>query len=61
MVKKISFEGFKSLLSDVIELGGLTLLTGINSSGKSSVDSSDPNAGIGIWKTKTPATGSWHH
>jgi predicted ATPase len=37
MIKTIGFEGFKSLLSEELELGGLTLLTGINSSGKSSV------------------------
>lgn len=36
-INRLTFEGFKSLLSEELELGGLTLLTGINSSGKSSV------------------------
>ena len=37
MIKNIEINGFKSFVSDTIELGQLTLLTGLNSSGKSSV------------------------
>lgn len=37
MITSIELNGFKSFVSDEIELGNLTLLTGLNSSGKSSV------------------------
>ncbi|GAA4458091.1 AAA family ATPase [Rurimicrobium arvi] len=37
MITSIEFEGFKSLLSAGISFGQLTMLTGLNSSGKSSV------------------------
>ncbi|GAB5528082.1 MAG: DUF3696 domain-containing protein [Roseivirga sp.] len=37
MIKSTSLEGFKSFLDTTIEFGGLTILTGLNSSGKSSV------------------------
>lgn len=37
MITKLSLHGFKSLLSEELALKPLTLLTGINSSGKSSV------------------------
>ncbi|MFJ1426142.1 DUF3696 domain-containing protein [Capnocytophaga canimorsus] len=37
MVKSINISGFKSLLENYIEFGNLTLLTGLNSSGKSSI------------------------
>ncbi|MCB1192063.1 MAG: DUF3696 domain-containing protein [Leptospiraceae bacterium] len=37
MIKAITLTGFKSFVSDYIELRNLTLLTGLNSSGKSSV------------------------
>jgi predicted ATPase len=37
MIKNIELNGFKSFVSDSIDLNQLTLLTGINSSGKSSV------------------------
>jgi len=37
MIKNIELTGFKSFVSDTIDLGGLTLLTGLNSSGKSSI------------------------
>ncbi|MEI7587594.1 DUF3696 domain-containing protein [Runella sp.] len=37
MIKTLELIGFKSFVADDIEFGGLTLLTGINSSGKSSI------------------------
>lgn len=37
MIKQIELEGFKSFVFDTLDLGSLTLLTGLNSSGKSSV------------------------
>jgi predicted ATPase len=37
MIKSIILNGFKSFVSETIELGNLTILTGLNSSGKSSV------------------------
>lgn len=37
MITNLELNGFKSFLSNDIELGQLTLLTGINSSGKSSI------------------------
>jgi len=37
MIKQLRITGFKSFVSDTIDFGGLTLLTGLNSSGKSSV------------------------
>jgi len=37
MISTLELSGFKSFIADDIEFGGLTLLTGINSSGKSSV------------------------
>jgi predicted ATPase len=37
MIKNIELTGFKSFVGDDIDLGNLTLLTGLNSSGKSSV------------------------
>ena len=37
MIKQLEITGFKSFVSETIEFGGLTLLTGLNSSGKSSV------------------------
>ena len=37
MITSIELSGFKSFLADTLELGQLTLLTGLNSSGKSSV------------------------
>ena len=37
MIKSIELSGFKSFVSDYIELNNLTILTGLNSSGKSSV------------------------
>jgi predicted ATPase len=37
MIKSLEINGFKSFVSDTLELGQLTLLTGLNSSGKSSV------------------------
>ncbi len=37
MLKSIELSGFKSFVSDFIELNQLTILTGLNSSGKSSV------------------------
>jgi len=37
MIKTLELIGFKSFVADELEFGGLTLLTGINSSGKSSV------------------------
>ncbi|MEO1419297.1 MAG: DUF3696 domain-containing protein, partial [Bacteroidota bacterium] len=37
MITQLELNGFKSFLSNEIELGPLTLLTGINSSGKSSI------------------------
>jgi predicted ATPase len=37
MIKSLNLDGFKSFVSDTIQFGGLTLLTGLNSSGKSSV------------------------
>lgn len=37
MINVIELTGFKSFVSDRIDLGGLTVLTGLNSSGKSSV------------------------
>lgn len=37
MIKSIELSGFKSFVSDYIELNKLTLLTGLNSSGKSSI------------------------
>lgn len=37
MLKKISFENFKSLHKNEVEFRGITLLTGINSSGKSTL------------------------
>lgn len=37
MIKSINISGFKSFLENYIEFGQLTLLTGLNSSGKSSI------------------------
>lgn len=37
MIKQIELHGFKSFVLDTLYLGNLTLLTGLNSSGKSSV------------------------
>lgn len=37
MIQELELEGFKSFVADEIELNQLTLLTGLNSSGKSSV------------------------
>lgn len=37
MIQKLTLQGFKSFVDEVIELGPLTVLTGLNSSGKSSV------------------------
>jgi predicted ATPase len=37
MISNIELNGFKSFVSDTLDLGHLTLLTGLNSSGKSSV------------------------
>lgn len=37
MITNLELEGFKSFVSDSLDLGKLTLLTGMNSSGKSSV------------------------
>lgn len=37
MIKNIEINGFKSFVSEVIDLNQLTVLTGLNSSGKSSV------------------------
>ena len=37
MIKSIELSGFKSFVSDFIELNQLTILTGLNSSGKSSI------------------------
>lgn len=37
MIKQLEITGFKSFVSEKIDFGGLTLLTGLNSSGKSSV------------------------
>ena len=37
MIKSLELTGFKSFVADTLDLGGLTLLTGLNSSGKSSV------------------------
>ncbi len=37
MIKNINISGFKSFLENYIEFGNLTLLTGLNSSGKSSI------------------------
>jgi predicted ATPase len=37
MINRLDLSGFKSFVADDIDFGGLTLLTGINSSGKSSV------------------------
>jgi len=37
MIDSIELNGFKSFVSEIIDLNGLTLLTGLNSSGKSSV------------------------
>ncbi|TZF99263.1 DUF3696 domain-containing protein (plasmid) [Chryseobacterium panacisoli] len=37
MIKSIVLSGFKSFLENYIEFGNLTLLTGLNSSGKSSI------------------------
>jgi len=37
MLTSVDLNGFKSFVSDTIDLGKLTLLTGLNSSGKSSV------------------------
>jgi len=37
MIKELELNGFKSFISDNIEFGNLTVLTGLNSSGKSSV------------------------
>ena len=37
MIKSLDLNGFKSFVSDTIDFGNLTLLTGLNSSGKSSV------------------------
>ncbi|MDR1938663.1 MAG: DUF3696 domain-containing protein [Tannerellaceae bacterium] len=37
MIKQLEITGFKSFVSETIDFGGLTLLTGLNSSGKSSV------------------------
>lgn len=37
MIKELVITGFKSFISETIHFGGLTLLTGLNSSGKSSV------------------------
>jgi len=37
MIKTLELSGFKSFLAENIDFGGLTLLTGINSSGKSSI------------------------
>lgn len=37
MIKSISLHGFKSYVNQTFELSPLTILTGLNSSGKSSV------------------------
>ncbi|MFM8373427.1 MAG: AAA family ATPase, partial [Bacteroidota bacterium] len=37
MIHTLELVGFKSFVANELEFGGLTLLTGINSSGKSSV------------------------
>lgn len=37
MITQLIITGFKSFVNDTIDFGGLTLLTGLNSSGKSSV------------------------
>ena len=37
MIKSIDLNGFKSFVADTLDLSNLTLLTGLNSSGKSSV------------------------
>jgi predicted ATPase len=37
MIKSLEINGFKSFVADTVDLGHLTLLTGLNSSGKSSV------------------------
>jgi predicted ATPase len=37
MIKQIDLQGFKSFVLDTLYLGNLTLLTGLNSSGKSSI------------------------
>lgn len=37
MIKQLEITGFKSFVNETIDFGGLTLLTGLNSSGKSSI------------------------
>lgn len=37
MIKQLNITGFKSFVDETIDFGGLTLLTGLNSSGKSSI------------------------
>lgn len=37
MIKQLEITGFKSFLNETIDFGGLTMLTGLNSSGKSSI------------------------
>lgn len=37
MIKQLQITGFKSFVNETIDFGGLTLLTGLNSSGKSSI------------------------
>jgi predicted ATPase len=37
MIKQLNITGFKSFVTETIDFGGLTLLTGLNSSGKSSI------------------------
>lgn len=37
MLKKLNINGFKSILNMDLDLGNLTLLAGLNNSGKSSI------------------------
>ena len=37
MINRLEIIGFKSFLNEIIDFGELTLLTGLNSSGKSSI------------------------